>query len=154
MFDMIGNLQDAIDNLRERPDHFYQRTSVEGILDVMSVRGGSYRAQIMVGRTKQVVACKITSEAMIQKAIKLFGKRVAAHGRVKYTKSGEPVEIEVGSIRQLGGSPLPTFEDLEGIDITNGIDPTEYIRRLRDTTRNCEASATNTGLVCENSWGV
>jgi len=27
---------------------------------------------------------------------------------------------------------IPQFADLEGIDITDGVDPTEYIGRLRD----------------------
>jgi hypothetical protein len=30
------------------------------------------------------------------------------------------------------GAPLPQMEDLHGINITNGMDSVEYIRRMRD----------------------
>jgi hypothetical protein len=113
-----------------RPDQFFQRTSLEGVLDLISIRGEPI-AQMAVTRTKERVVCKM-SKAQIEKTLSVFGHRVTIHGRVKYTKEGKPEEIEVGQIRRLSKDRPPSFGDLEGINITGGIDPTEYVRRLRD----------------------
>ena len=93
---------------------------------------GGFVAQIFNIRTGEKVTCTL-DKVLMDEAAKFFGKRVSVYGRVRYTREGTPVEIEVKIVRPMKyQAELPQFSDLEGIDITEGVDPTEYIGRLRD----------------------
>lgn len=125
---VVANI-DAI--YKNRPDSLYQLSSIEGRLELISMHGG-FAAQIFNIRTGEKVTCTLDKELM-DEAAKFFGKRVSMYGRVRYTREGTPVEIEVKVVRAMKDrAVLPQFADLEGIDITAGMDPTEYIGRLRD----------------------
>ena len=114
----------------KRPETIYQISSVEGRLEVISIHGG-FAAQVFT-RAGDRVVCGL-SQPLMKVAAKYFSKRVAVHGRIQYTREGKPVRVEAREIRVLKDrGQLPQFADLEDIDITDGMDPTEYIGSLRD----------------------
>jgi hypothetical protein len=116
---------------KNRPDSLYQLSSVEGRLELISIHG-AFVAQVFNIRTGEKVVCTL-DKPLMDEAAKYFGKRVSMYGRVRYTREGTPVEIEVKAVRAMKEkADIPQFADLEGIDITDGVDPTEYIGRLRD----------------------
>jgi hypothetical protein len=112
------------------PDH-EEWGSIEGKLEVLSIHGGaSFNIWNVISGAR--VTCRIPSE-MLDEAHAAFGKRTAVQGKIRYDRRGKPVSISVHHIRILREqSELPQSRDLEGIDITGGIDPVEHVRRLRD----------------------
>jgi len=105
--------------------------SLEGTLETLSVHGRPYFTIYEV-LTRRGIRCSFPDE-MIDEAHRAFRNRVAVVGRIKYTKTGQPVSIAVEHLRVLRRSQqLPQAKDIEGINLTEQVDPTEYIRRLRD----------------------
>ena len=104
--------------------------SVEGKLETLSIHGGTTFAiwEVLTGAR---VECRFPPE-MLDEAHAAFRHRVSVSGRIRYSRTGRPLSIRVEHIRILrSSSELPQARDLEGIDITGGIDPAEYVRRLR-----------------------
>lgn len=105
--------------------------ALEGTLETLSVHGRPY-FNIYETLTNRKVVCHFP-ESMVDEAHRAFRKRVAAYGKVKYTRTGRPLSIAVEQLRVLREKQdLPQAKDLEGIDLTGGVDATEHIRRLRD----------------------
>ena len=68
----------------------------------------------------------------LEEAKKLLGRRVVVSGRIRY-RSHKPTSIQAEEIHPLrDASELPQLEDMPPIDITGGLSPEEYVRRLRD----------------------
>lgn len=61
-----------------------------------------------------------------------IGLRVALSGTITYI-DGKPASLMVDSIRRLREQhELPQFGEGEAINITDGMDSAEYVRRMRD----------------------
>lgn len=104
--------------------------SIEGMLETLSVHGRPHFTIYDV-LTRRGVQCLIP-QGLVSKAHSAFQKRVAVSGKIKYTRRGKPVSISAEDLRVLREKhELPQAKDIEGIDLTGGTDPTEYIRRLR-----------------------
>jgi len=106
-------------------------TSFEGVLETLTVHGRpQFNIYDVISRT--LIRCYFRSD-QLEEARRAFGERVVVYGIGKFRYNGEPESIEVDEIRvRRRQSELPQFGDLEGIDITGSMNPTEYIRRLRD----------------------
>jgi hypothetical protein len=64
---------------------------------------------------------------------KAWKRRVELTGRVEVNRTTRKKSIYVDQIRILRGrNELPQIEDLHGIDLTGGVESSEYIRNLRD----------------------
>jgi hypothetical protein len=104
--------------------------TIEGKLETLTVRG-SRKFNIWDRVTDRRVECSFPKD-MLQEAIAAFAQRVAVHGRVRYSASGDPIRIAVEELRRLRSQEeLPQAKDLEGIDLAGGEDPVDYVRRLR-----------------------
>ena len=70
-------------------------------------------------------------DAVVREAWK---RRVVATGEIVVDReTRKPIKILVDEIRILRDpADLPQMEDLHGIDITSGMESSEYIRGLRD----------------------
>ncbi len=78
------------------------------------------------------IECYIPEERL-DEAHEAFGRRVSVSGKIRYSKAGQPIRIHVEELRALRPQEeLPQLKDLEGISITGDVDPTDYIRGLRD----------------------
>ncbi|HLJ13258.1 MAG TPA: hypothetical protein VKV15_02095 [Bryobacteraceae bacterium] len=106
--------------------------ALEGILETLTGKG-KLKFNIYDPLTKFRTACFIPPNRL-DEAKDAFLGRVAVYGEIRYAKSGKPLSIAVtGEIRRLRSrADLPQAKDLEGIDITSGDDPSDYVRRLRD----------------------
>jgi len=128
-------------DLRARVDRLLPREheelgTVVGTLETLSKHeGATFRIWDVL--TKAGVLCVIPPE-MLPQAHEAFGKRVAVRGRIRYRADGKPKRITVYSAQDLRPlreqSELPQARDLEAINITDGVDPSEYVRRLRDAS--------------------
>jgi hypothetical protein len=107
--------------------------SCEGRIESLSIHGRTTFG-IWDAVTGRAVECRFPQE-LYQEAYSLFGQRVLVTGLVRYSRAGGPKVVRVESIRRLRSqSELPQARDLEGIDITGGLDPAEYVRRNRDAS--------------------
>ena len=59
--------------------------------------------------------------------------RASVYGLARYDKDGYPIEIVVETLERMPGfGDMTNPQDVQGIDITGGIDSVDYIRSLRD----------------------
>jgi len=119
--------------LRKHIGHYEEDGSIQGDLEVLSAHNGVH-VDIWDVFTRSRVQCSIADE-LIEDAKAAFRRRVEVSGRVKYTRKGKPVSIQVESIRILRDQselPQPTDFDTLKIDITGGVESSEYVRGLRD----------------------
>lgn len=117
-------------NVDELLHTYDELTSFEGNLDAATVHGKRifYVWDVFDGR----VSCRFP-EHMLQEVLSLFGHRVIVHGRAHYSRSGKPLYIEVEDVEGVPEQESrPAPEELEPINITDGLSSEEYIRRLRD----------------------
>lgn len=119
------------DLLSTRPSEFFETASIEGTAQMVELFP-TLKIKIYGPQSPQGLVCAFSQKD--RKAVeRAIGKRVEVSGRLRSDKDGRPVGMSARSIRMLrSDSSLPTFRDLEGIDITGGVDPTDYVRRLRD----------------------
>ena len=106
--------------------------SVEGTLEMISVHGeGSFNVYHAISGRR--VQCNLPKH-LLETAKEALGRRVLVHGRLRVNAKGHPRRVLVEGIRVLGREEeLPKAKDIRGIlpDLTEGLETTEYLRRLR-----------------------
>lgn len=108
-----------------------RRATVEGRLEMLSIHGG-YTFNVYEPISGRRVACSFPGE-MLDQAREAFSQRVRVSGTARFTRDGVPLSMRVERMERLREQhELPQASDLEGINITDGMDPTEYVGMLRD----------------------
>jgi len=109
--------------------HYTEISSLDGILDLISVRRGAHFG-IEEHGTKRKVRC-LFDGALLEEVKAALTKRVVVEGSVRFRRDGTPVRIYVtslflrpvaGKIRELKGT-MPGF--------TGDMTAEEYVRSLR-----------------------
>jgi hypothetical protein len=104
--------------------------SIDGVLDLVSVRGGPNFGLEEHG-TGRKIRCTVAPAALAQ-AKDALGKRVVVEGVVRFTRDGRA--IAVSNVTKIWQRPDDTpIDRLIGSlpNFTGGVEPGEYIRRLR-----------------------
>ena len=110
---------------------YYEFTTLEGTLEVVSVHGQT-SFSIFDPKTKARIMCIIPEEKLAE-VTGMLRDRVQVYGKAKFKRSGTPVSISVDEIKKLRASEeLPKFRAGEEIDITGGADSADLVRRIRD----------------------
>jgi hypothetical protein len=108
---------------------FTDTGALEGILDEPTVRN-TKRFNLYDPLTNEKVTCHFSIEKL-EEIRAAWTCRVAVYGDIRYDKHGKPISMVVKSIRPLREGAM-RLRDLPLIDITDGVESSEYIRRLRD----------------------
>ncbi|HUX02663.1 MAG TPA: hypothetical protein VMY35_17010 [Phycisphaerae bacterium] len=117
-----------VDELTER---YFEVGSVEGRLEVLSVHGKD-SVKVWDARWHCGVKC-LVSDAQLQEATNLLGKRVSVRGRIRCEYRRPKEIVDVFEIRSLGETAtLPQAEDFAPIDLTGGKEPADYLRGSDD----------------------
>ena len=103
--------------------------ALEGILDAPRAHNRR-RFNLYDPLTDLRVACQYKLDDIEEIRAAWMG-RVAVYGQIRYDKHGQPISMTVERIRRLRGEPL-RIADLPPLDITGGVESSEYVRRLRD----------------------
>lgn len=109
--------------------------TVEGHLKGVEAQAAGRDKIVLVDRlTGQELRCYFRSPEIERKVRDNWKRRVAITGEITIDRfSGEPVEMQVDDLVGLRGrDELPQLEDLQGINITDGIESSEYVRGLRN----------------------
>ena len=116
---------------------YYGLGSIEGRVEVVSVRRKWKHFNITEQRTGRTITCSLpyNLEDDVFEAIQ-HRRRIVASGRIAYNLRDEPMKLTVtGKLRFLGQeSELPSIDDLAGSDkeLTGETETEDYIRSLRD----------------------
>ncbi len=109
-----------------------ERATLVGKLEGLDVHGNKPVFHVYDPLTGKKVRCLFDREKL-DTAKEALPHRVSVTGTATYNSKGQIVSIKVIHFRKLRSrNELPQARDLEDIDFTGGLDPTEYIRRLRD----------------------
>ena len=116
---------------------YYSMGSIEGRVEVVSVRKGSRHFNITVDRTLKSVRCTFPPDAEedVFDAIRPR-RRVIVSGRISYNGANEPVSIHISKpmrfLKEVGELPSPA--SLVGIDpaITEPLSTEDYLRSSRN----------------------
>jgi len=115
---------------------YYVDTELEGRLEGIVVHGREPEFYIYDLLTDDRTRCIFSPEFIPQVADLIKTRaRVRVSGRARYTQKHKPTIVQVDYFEALPAEQdLPTLEDLHKMDIniTGGLDPVEYVRRLRD----------------------
>ena len=111
--------------------------SVEGTIELVSVRRRARRFNITLNRTKLTIPCNLPfdMEGSVLEAIK-DRRRVVATGLVGYNAKNEPIRLEIKRpLRFLNvEDDLPTVDELKGSapDLAGDLSAEDFVRSLRD----------------------
>ena len=131
---MAANANRARKTLEMRKSRLVEYGTIEGRLRELSESRSRDKLGVLDKLTGEVTHCYLRNEALEPMVLKGWKHRVAVTGDITIDRqSGLPIKVMVDEIRILRDhGELPQIEDLHDIDITNGVEPAEYIRRLRD----------------------
>lgn len=107
----------------------YEWSTITGKIESLDIHDAEDQSfGIWHALTGQPIECLFGSEHR-DKVIKNIDKRVSVHGRLKYDRYGVPKEIEVSEITEI---PPTRFQDIKPLNITNGENTAEFIRKQRN----------------------
>jgi hypothetical protein len=115
-----------------RPGFPPEHTSVDGVIDLISVRG-HVQFSIQEHGSNRRIRCAI-SEDWLPRAKDALGKRVVVEGLVRFNKEGVPISISgITSLWQRPDEKRPLSAIIGALpDFTGGLPAGEYVRRLRN----------------------
>jgi hypothetical protein len=113
------------------PGPRYDYTSLTGILEQVTYMPGHPKFRLRRSASGLTVDCTF-DPSRLSEVKDALPNRVRVSGTAKYNRVGDPISMQVDQIEQLPTqNRLPQFDDLVGIDITEGEDAAEYVGRLR-----------------------
>jgi hypothetical protein len=111
---------------------YEELTTLDGLLHRIEWDELRPRFYIVHALTGSRVRCEFHMNDL-EAAKKALPHRVEVSGLVRYDVKGVPVSIDVTQFEQIpDDADLPSLEDLRGLNITNGTDPSELIWRVRN----------------------
>ncbi len=113
---------------------YFEHGTIEGQLRELGISRNRDKLVIVDALTGQHIPCYLTDERLESTVRQAWKCRVRVEGRIKVDRqTSQPLEMAVDDIRILRErDDLPQMKDLHGIDITDGVKSSEYVRDLRD----------------------
>jgi len=134
-----ANAQYAMKRLEQKrvkgTGRYTEYSTIEGeIIQLSALSGSDDTISIVDDLTGVRTKCYFHGMQLEREARSAWKRRVSVTGKVTFDKgTGEPKRMDVEEIKILRDrSELPQMQDLLGIDITGGIESSEYIRGIRD----------------------
>jgi hypothetical protein len=128
--ELVTPTQRVAANVDELIQDYEELTTFEGPLEAVTLRGKRifYIWDPIDGR----ISCRFP-EDMLDEVRTLLGHRASVYGRARFSSTGKPLFIQVEEVERLPSQEeLPKVKNLKPINITNGLDSVEYVRRQRD----------------------
>lgn len=110
---------------------YEEHTTIDGQLVLVEGEGAPL-FRIRHPLTNQLVPCTF-GPADAERAKAACTGRIEATGIMQSNSLGQPVGFVVERFDIIPpATDLPTLDDLGGVNITDGVDPSEFVRRLRE----------------------
>lgn len=111
---------------------YQEWTTIDGELKRIEWEDTRPRFVIVHALSGRRIRCEFAIEDL-EKAKAAFPHRVEVRGMLRYNAMRQPVSIDIEEFTQIPDEhDLPSLDDLRGLNITGGLAPTEFIRRMRD----------------------
>lgn len=112
---------------------FEHTGSVEGVLQMVSVAGGTPHFTIRDRLSGRVIRCPVPKERL-QDVLQVFGRRVSVFGRVRTNERGDVLSIHMEAVEAFPpDDELPSIRQVAGaFDLTNGRSIQEHLESLQD----------------------
>ena len=109
--------------------------SVEGMLQMVSVAGGTPRFSIRDRISGRAIRCTVPRERLPE-ILRVFDRRVIVFGRVRTNEQGDVLSVQVEDVEAFPHeADLPTIEHVAGaFDLTGGKSISEHLDWLRDAS--------------------
>lgn len=109
-----------------------ERTAVVGVMDQITTTNPDKPVFRLRRRTSSLsVRCQVASTD-IQTVKDCLSRRVRVYGQAEFNRVGDVIKIRVERIESLRDrSELPQIADLPALDLTGGIDASDYLEKLR-----------------------
>ena len=113
------------------PKEYDELGTIRGKLESLDIHQ-TYGLSVWDILRRRRIECHFPPE-IYETACGLMGRRVDASGKIRYSQEGVPIRMHVERMRVLSDHDA-IGEVLNGppMDITGGIDPVEYVRKIRD----------------------
>lgn len=113
---------------------YFEYGTIEGHLKTLTEQSDRDKLMVVDELTGKPTRCYIRRTGLDEEVRKSWKRRVAVSGTMTVDRNtGDAIEMDVDEIRALRErADLPQIENLRGIDITSGIEPSDYVRGLRD----------------------
>jgi hypothetical protein len=124
----------AMKTLAIHKSRYTEYGTFEGYLRELNVARNRDKLVIVDALTEHAIPCYFKQLELEDDVRKAWKRRVIVTGEITVdNETKQPIKIVIDEIKILRDREnLPQIEDLQGIDITSGIEPSEYIRGLRD----------------------
>lgn len=134
---MSQNANHAIQTLEQRrakkSGQYIEVGTIEGRLRGATEFKRRDKIDIVDALTGDTTPCYCEGERLDALVRKAWKHRVSVSGKITVDRyTGKPTKMIVEDIRILGEGDLPKMEDLHGIDITHGVESSDYVRDLRN----------------------
>ncbi len=131
---VANNANWAMKALALQKSHYTEYGTLEGYLRELNVSHNDDKLVIIDALTDQEIPCYLKQLELEDNVRKAWKKRVRVTGEITVdNNTKQPIKIVVDEITILRErKDLPQIEDLNNIDITGGMESSEYIRGLRD----------------------
>lgn len=133
---IAANADWAMKSEELKKKHYIEHGSIEGELRILSGGGGRQRDRLSLFNriTGEHIPCYVPSKSKLEtRAREAWKQRVQVSGQIFIGyRSQRPIKIVAENIRILRAHKAPRIEDLPKIDITGGMESSEYVRRFRD----------------------
>lgn len=110
--------------------------TVEGILLSLSITKDQHSQPFVIydSLTGDMIKCYFSTREIKEKARAAWEHRVCVTGELRVdSRTGNPTSVKVDDIEILRSrDEIPQLDDVEGIDITGGMDSADYVRKMRD----------------------
>lgn len=132
-FGEVRPTQHLVANVQQIRQSYKQRhMSFRGRLDVINAHGNVHDFEIFDVLTDQKIRC-IFPEERYEEVGRLLKKRVVVYGKVRISKSGVPLFMDVSDFRGLPSTDeIPNILEMAPLEIPGGLDAVEYVRRIRN----------------------
>lgn len=123
----------AIKILELKP-YYTEHGTIEGTLKQLGVARGKNKLMVVDGLTGKETPCYVDDEGLEDLIRRAWKCRVAIEGMIRVARdSGEPDRVDVEKISILREeSELTDIDSLPKLDITGGVESSEYVRNMRD----------------------
>jgi len=131
--DGTRNCAGAIKRLQQKSGQYKDYGSVEGQFMTLNSPQGE---QVVVddSLTGESITCYFSTPEVETKARQCWDHRVCVIGEIRLDKlTGRPTSVYVEDVQRLRDqADIPQWDKVDGIDITGGMESSEYVRKLRD----------------------
>lgn len=118
----------------EKDQSYIEWSTIEGVLLYLNLHSQPMSFRLYDQLIRRYLKCEFgeTHKKLAKEAIE---KRVSVHGKTEFNRFRQPMNMSVESIEIYPEiNEIPKYKDLPVLDITDGLNSYDFVRRMRDAS--------------------